>query len=154
MTDALLIIASAVAFALWRRAFGGWLSLSRSALLAGSCAVAGLLAYGRYGLDWRAPVIVACWAWLWADGHSFDPPGKSLAYRYVAPMTVCAALVGEPGLVLVGAGVFAAYWASWRLWPSYRLGGFLDGCYAYAELGAGLWAGTVLAAAMLLLPLP
>jgi hypothetical protein len=147
--DILIVLAAAVAFALWRRAFGGWLSLSRPALLAGSCVVAGLFAYHRYGFDWRVAVIVACWSWLWADGHQFDPPGKTLAYRYLAPMAVCAALVGEPRLVLVGPGIFAAYWASWRLWPTYRRGSVLDGAYAYAELGAGLWSGTVLAAVML-----
>jgi len=145
----ILTAISAIAFALWRRAFGGWLGLSRSVLLAGSCGVAGLLAHYRFGFDWQVPVIVACWAWLWSDGHQFDPPGKVLAYRYIAPMAVCAALVGEPALMMIGPGIFAAYWGSWRLWPSYRLGGFLDGCYAYAELGAGFWAGAVLAATLL-----
>lgn len=145
----ILTAISAIAFALWRRAFGGWLGLSRSFLLATSCLAAGALAYGRFGIDWRVAALVACWAWLWSDGHQFDPPGKVLAYRYLAPMAVCAALVGEPALMMIGSGIFAAYWASWRVWPSYRLGGFLDGCYAYAELGAGLWAGTVLAATLL-----
>jgi len=148
MTDAVLVLAAAIAFAMWRRAFGGWLSLPRSALLAGSCASAGVLAYYRFGVDWRVPVIVACWAWLWSDGHKFDPPGKVLLYRYFAPMAVCAAIVGVPWLVLIGPGIFAAYWLAWRMWPSYRIGGFLDGCYAYAELGAGTWAGAALAAAL------
>lgn len=149
MIYAVSVIATAIAFALWRRSFGGWLSLSRSALLAGSCIAAGMLAYHRYGIDWRVAVIVVCWAWLWSDGHEFDPPDKELAYRYIAPMAACSALVGEPWLVLIGPGIFAAYWIAWRAWPSYRIGGFLDGCYAYAELGAGMWAGVVLTAVML-----
>jgi hypothetical protein len=149
VTYALAILAIAVAFALWRRAFGGWLSLSRSALLAGSCAAIGLLGLWRMGLDWRVAIIVACWAWTWADGHKFDPPGKDLAYRYLAPMAVCAALTGIPLLTAVGPGVFASYWLAWRLWPTYRRGSFIDGAYAYAELGAGFWGGLIVSSAII-----
>jgi len=146
----IVIAISAIGFGLWRRMFGGWLSLSRVMLLCLSVAGAAALAYHRWGIDWRVAVVAACWAWLWADGHKFDPPGKVLAYRYLAPMAVCGAIVGIPWLVLIGPGIFAAYWASWRIWPAFRFGSIIDGCYSYAELAAGFWAGAVLATVCML----
>lgn len=142
------VFASGAAFSIWRRAFGGWLGLSRALLLAVSGGVVSGIAYLHYGVDWRVPVIAACWAWLWADGHEFDPPGKSLFYRYTAPMAVCAAVIGNPWLVAIGPAIFASYWLSWRAWPTWRAGGFIDGAYAYAELGAGFVAGAIFAASM------
>jgi hypothetical protein len=141
-----LIVTAIVFGAFWRRAYGGWLGLSRVMLLVASVAVASALAWLKYGTDWRVLIIAAGWAWLWSDGHEFDPPGKTLLYRYLAPSAVMAAIVGNPWLMLIGVGIFAAYWISWRAWPTWRDGGFIDGAYAYAELGAGAAAFGVLAA--------
>lgn len=143
-----VIIAAGAVFALWRRAFGGWLGLSRVALLSASVGAAASIASWKYGISWEPIIVAACWAWLWADGHEFDPPGKALFYRYATPMAVCAAIIGNPWLAMIGPAIFLCYWDSWRLWPSFRYKGFLDGCYAYAELGAGFVAGAILVVAM------
>ncbi len=147
---AVAVIVAFVIGALLRRAFGGWLGMSRVALLSIMGSIAAGVAGWKYGLSWEPLAIAACWSWLWADGHEFDPPSKSLFYRYLAPMAVCAAIVGLPSLVLIGQAIFACYWLSWRLWPPYRAGGFIDGVYAYAELGAGGFAFAILTASMLM----
>lgn len=142
------IFAISIAGALWRRAFGGWLGLSRVMLLSLSVIAASGMAYFHYGLDWRVVIVALCWAWLWSDGHQFAPPGKETFYRYVAPMAVCGSIIGNPWLVLIGPGIFGAYWLAARYAPEWRWGGFIDGAYAYAELGAGSWAFGTMSIAM------
>jgi hypothetical protein len=143
--DWAIVVVAIVFGGLWRRAFGGWLGMSRVMLTVASVIVASALAWVSYGIDWRVGVVAAGWAWLWSDGHEFDPPGKTLLYRYLAPSATMAVLVGNPWLVLIGLGIFAAYWTAWRLWPTWRSGDFVDGVYAYAEIGAGAVAFGVLA---------
>lgn len=146
------IVSITITGGLWRRCFGGWLCLSRVMLLSLSIIAASGMAYLHYGLDWRVVIVALCWAWLWSDGHQFAPPGKEMFYRYAAPMAVCGAVIGNPWLVLIGPGIFGAYWLSAKYAPEWQCGGFIDGVYAYAELGAGAWAFGVLSAIMALLP--
>jgi len=141
----------ALAGGLWRRAFGGWLGLSRVALTVVGVVMA-VVPSVLVLPWWQALVVGVCFAWLWTDGHDFYPATwRKLGYRYLGPAATLGALVGAPVLIVVGPLVFGGYWLAERYWPrSWRIGGFIDGHTSVGEIAAGVVVYGVLAAHLLL----
>jgi len=149
MTAVLIALCSVAAAVggLWRRMFGGWMSASRSALVAASL---GLIAPGLvwmpHDLWWiKVPLVAACWLWLWCDGHEWTAV-KTMVYRYGYPSAAIAAISGYWACLLIGPAIAAGYWLVQRDIIARRLprwGDFLDGEIAYAEVWAGFIAALI-----------
>lgn len=117
----LLIVLNAAIYGLWRRAYGGWLGMSKTALRWGSVALAWPVVFYSGWLSW--PVFGCVWVLYWSKGHEWTSRSR-LLYRY-----------GPPGLV---------YTLLQRFWPErWRCGGFVDGPIAVAELSMGAIIGLV-----------